>query len=86
MYVRGSRQDYDDWAELAEDEGWSADVMLQYMRKHQVRLMQTTILIKVLTSSNIDAGASRPGHQGSIDDALRGQVPWHERTCPDRLQ
>ena len=42
MYVRGSRQDYDDWAELAEDEGWSADVMLQYMRKHQVRLMQTS--------------------------------------------
>ncbi|KAJ5099068.1 Dehydrogenase citC [Penicillium argentinense] len=35
MYVRGSRQDYNDWAELAEDEGWSADVMQHYMRKHQ---------------------------------------------------
>lgn len=36
MYVRGSKQDYNDWAELAEDEGWSADIMQQYMRKHQV--------------------------------------------------
>ncbi|CEJ60689.1 hypothetical protein PMG11_09253 [Penicillium brasilianum] len=35
MYVRGSRQDYDDWAELVEDESWSADTMQQYMRKHQ---------------------------------------------------
>lgn len=37
MYVRGSLQDYDDWAALANDKGWSAEVMKQYMRKHQVR-------------------------------------------------
>jgi hypothetical protein len=36
MYVRGSLQDYNDWAELAEDEGWSAEIMQHYMRKHQV--------------------------------------------------
>ena len=36
MYVRGSTQDYNDWAELAEDEGWSAEIMQHYMRKHQV--------------------------------------------------
>ncbi|KAJ6131098.1 hypothetical protein N7523_001558 [Penicillium sp. IBT 18751x] len=35
MYVRGSTQDYNDWAELAEDEGWSAEIMQHYMRKHQ---------------------------------------------------
>ncbi|KAL4863618.1 hypothetical protein BDV12DRAFT_201934 [Aspergillus spectabilis] len=35
MYVRGSLQDYDNWAELAGDEGWSAKSMQQYMRKHQ---------------------------------------------------
>ncbi|KAF7720040.1 Glucose-methanol-choline oxidoreductase [Penicillium ucsense] len=35
MYVRGSTQDYDDWAELAEDDGWRAEVMQGYMRKHQ---------------------------------------------------
>jgi choline dehydrogenase-like flavoprotein len=36
MYVRGSLQDYDDWAALAGDDGWSAKSMQQYMRKHQV--------------------------------------------------
>ncbi|KAL4733003.1 hypothetical protein BDV11DRAFT_100896 [Aspergillus similis] len=35
MYVRGSLQDYDDWAVLAGDEGWSAKAMQPYMRKHQ---------------------------------------------------
>ncbi|CAG8933952.1 unnamed protein product [Penicillium salamii] len=35
MYVRGSLQDYDDWAELVGDEGWSAETMQGYMRKHQ---------------------------------------------------
>ncbi|PNS21728.1 Cellobiose dehydrogenase [Sphaceloma murrayae] len=35
MYVRGSDQDYDDWAELVGDKGWSQKVMKQYMRKHQ---------------------------------------------------
>ncbi|KAJ5159097.1 Glucose-methanol-choline oxidoreductase [Penicillium coprophilum] len=35
MYVRGSTQDYDDWAEIVEDDGWSGKYMQQYMRKHQ---------------------------------------------------
>ncbi|PSK34121.1 Cellobiose dehydrogenase [Elsinoe australis] len=35
MYVRGSDQDYDDWAELANDKGWGEKPMKQYMRKHQ---------------------------------------------------
>ncbi|KAL2823537.1 GMC oxidoreductase-domain-containing protein [Aspergillus cavernicola] len=35
MYVRGSLQDYDDWAALVGDEGWSAASMQQYMHKHQ---------------------------------------------------
>ncbi|KAL4972784.1 hypothetical protein BDW66DRAFT_169211 [Aspergillus desertorum] len=35
MYVRGSLQDYDDWAALVDDEGWSAARMKAYMRKHQ---------------------------------------------------
>ncbi|KAL4874971.1 GMC oxidoreductase-domain-containing protein [Aspergillus karnatakaensis] len=35
MYVRGSLQDYDDWAVLVGDEGWSAKAMQPYMRKHQ---------------------------------------------------
>jgi choline dehydrogenase-like flavoprotein len=42
MYVRGSLQDYDDWAVLAGDEGWSAKAMQPYMRKHQFRLFIIT--------------------------------------------
>jgi len=36
MYVRGSEQDYQDWASLAKDDGWSAKHIKNYMRKHQV--------------------------------------------------
>ncbi|KAK4616901.1 Dehydrogenase citC [Fulvia fulva] len=35
MYVRGSLQDYDDWAIIAGDEGWNAEALMPYMRKHQ---------------------------------------------------
>ncbi|KAF7196018.1 Dehydrogenase citC [Pseudocercospora fuligena] len=35
MYVRGSLQDYDDWAIIADDEKWNAEEMMKYMRKHQ---------------------------------------------------
>ncbi|KAJ5367841.1 Dehydrogenase citC, partial [Penicillium brevicompactum] len=35
MYVRGSSQDYDDWAVLTGDEGWSAKNMQHYMKRHQ---------------------------------------------------
>lgn len=36
MYVRGSLLDYDNWADLTGDEGWSAKAMQHYMLKHQV--------------------------------------------------
>jgi choline dehydrogenase-like flavoprotein len=35
MYVRGSTQDYDDWAILSDDPSWGSDKMNHYMRKHQ---------------------------------------------------
>ncbi|KAF2168878.1 GMC oxidoreductase [Zasmidium cellare ATCC 36951] len=35
MYVRGSLQDYDDWAIISGDESWNAENILKYMRKHQ---------------------------------------------------
>jgi choline dehydrogenase-like flavoprotein len=35
MYVRGSTQDYDDWAILADDPSWGSEKMHHYMRKHQ---------------------------------------------------
>ncbi|KAK9852252.1 hypothetical protein MYU51_008653 [Penicillium brevicompactum] len=34
-YVRGSTEDYDNWASLVGDDGWSAESMQRYMRKHQ---------------------------------------------------
>ena len=34
-YVRGSDQDYNDWAELLDDPSWSSQKLRQYMRKHQ---------------------------------------------------
>ncbi|CAG7922512.1 unnamed protein product [Penicillium olsonii] len=35
VYVRGSMEDYDNWASFVGDEGWSAESMQRYMRKHQ---------------------------------------------------
>ncbi|KAL3466931.1 hypothetical protein BJX64DRAFT_301348 [Aspergillus heterothallicus] len=35
MYVRGSERDYDDWGDLVADEGWGAEGMQTYMRKHE---------------------------------------------------
>ncbi|KAK4994982.1 hypothetical protein LTR66_005112 [Elasticomyces elasticus] len=35
MYVRGSDADYDGWAALANDPGWSSKNLKHYMRKHQ---------------------------------------------------
>ena len=34
-YVRGSHQDYDDWASLTGDKSWGSKSMAHYMRKHQ---------------------------------------------------
>lgn len=35
MYVRGSRKDYDGWAEICGDEAWGWEGMARYFRKHQ---------------------------------------------------
>ena len=34
-YVRGSDADYDDWADLVGDPGWSSKALKPYMRKHE---------------------------------------------------
>lgn len=34
-YVRGSDADYDDWATLVGDSGWSSKALKHYMRKHE---------------------------------------------------
>lgn len=35
MYVRGSSQDYDDWATIVGDPSWGSQSMNEYMRKSQ---------------------------------------------------
>ncbi|KAI0015529.1 aryl-alcohol dehydrogenase [Xylariomycetidae sp. FL0641] len=35
MYVRGSKQDYDDWAELLDDESWGSKELNKYFAKHE---------------------------------------------------
>ncbi|KAI1338705.1 aryl-alcohol dehydrogenase [Xylariaceae sp. FL0016] len=35
MYVRGSKQDYDDWAELLDDPSWGAAELNRYFMKHE---------------------------------------------------
>lgn len=35
MYVRGSSQDYDDWATIVDDPSWGSQSLNEYMRKSQ---------------------------------------------------
>ncbi|KAL4987458.1 hypothetical protein BDW68DRAFT_177829 [Aspergillus falconensis] len=58
MYVRGSLQDYDDWAALVGDEGWTAASMKTYMRKHQT-------LEPVNPECKIAASPIAPEHHGT---------------------
>ncbi|KAL4939120.1 hypothetical protein BDV06DRAFT_225304 [Aspergillus oleicola] len=70
MYVRGSLQDYDDWAVLAGDEGWNAKNMAPYMRKHQT--LEEVNPAAVNSSSPLVAefhGTSGPIHT-SFNDAV----------------
>lgn len=59
MYVRGSDQDYENWASLAKDDGWSAKYMKNYMRKHQVSFF--TMYLNINRSIGLDPGANRSG-------------------------
>ena len=33
VYTRGSKEDFDRWANVTEDEGWSWNNLVQYMEK-----------------------------------------------------
>ena len=36
-YTRGSKDDYDRWAEVTDDKGWSWDSLFPYMLKVNLR-------------------------------------------------
>jgi choline dehydrogenase-like flavoprotein len=86
MYVRGSLQDYDDWAALVGDEGWSAASMKAYMRKHQARKSLANPAHEIsLTLPFVDprTGQSRV-QAGSISH--RPRAPRYDRSHPNELQ
>ncbi|XP_034231041.1 glucose dehydrogenase [FAD, quinone]-like [Thrips palmi] len=41
LYVRGSKEDYEEWARLTEDRGWAYDSVLQYFKKAEDNLNPT---------------------------------------------
>ncbi|OQE42134.1 hypothetical protein PENCOP_c004G00720 [Penicillium coprophilum] len=69
-YVRGSLQDYDDWAALVGDEGWSAKAMQQYMRKHQTFEPAEADLDRSITSLSEFHGTQGPIHTSFNDGVL----------------
>ncbi|KAJ5952979.1 Dehydrogenase citC [Penicillium vulpinum] len=68
-YVRGSLQEYDDWAGLVGDEGWSAEAMQQYMRKHQTFEAAEADLGRSINSLSKFHGLQGPIHT-SFNDAV----------------
>ncbi|KAF2013516.1 GMC oxidoreductase [Aaosphaeria arxii CBS 175.79] len=63
MYVRGSTQDYDRWGRILGDEGWAAESMMGYMRKHET---MEEIDPKVASLSTIAYGKEHHGTEGPV--------------------
>ncbi|KAJ5372950.1 Dehydrogenase citC [Penicillium concentricum] len=69
-YVRGSSKDYDDWAALVGDDGWSAKAMQQYMRKHQTFEPAEADLDRSIKSLGEFHGTQGPIHTSFNDGVL----------------
>lgn len=69
MYVRGSTQDYDDWAILADDPEWGSEKMQQYMRKHQTLdpVDEAVAHRSALPYVDVNHGTSGPVHTSFND-------------------
>ena len=73
-YVRGSTQDYDDWAALAEDQGWSHAEMINYMRKHQT--------LEPIDESITEVKRLSPlANAHGLLEETDGRVAWHYALC-----
>lgn len=72
MYVRGSLQDYDDWAILADDPEWGSEKMQQYMRKHQTLdpVDEAVAHRSALPFVDVNHGTSGPVHTSFNDTFL----------------
>jgi hypothetical protein len=47
VYTRGSKEDFDRWAKVTGDDGWSWDNLVPYMKKVILKLVDSDL--KVLT-------------------------------------
>ncbi|KAJ5824907.1 hypothetical protein N7447_007247 [Penicillium robsamsonii] len=83
-YVRGSLRDYDDWAALVGDEGWSAKAMQQYMRKHQTFEPAETDLDRSINSLGEFHGTQGPIHT-SFNDGVLPIEHTFAKACEDVL-
>ncbi|CAG7954004.1 unnamed protein product [Penicillium salamii] len=70
VYVRGSMEDYDNWASFVGDEGWSAASMQGYMRKHQTLEPAEADLGRSIKFQNKFHGTNGPIHTSFNEAAL----------------
>ncbi|KAL0260893.1 hypothetical protein SLS55_004585 [Diplodia seriata] len=72
MYVRGSERDYDDWAALSGDPGWSFANMRQYITKHQtLEPIPDSITNRAAMSTiGVNHGTNGPIHTSFNDTRL----------------
>ncbi|GME28828.1 putative aryl-alcohol dehydrogenase protein [Neofusicoccum parvum] len=77
-YVRGSDQDYDDWAILADDAAWSAANMKKYIKKHQTLDPIDDAITNRSAMSFVPAnhGTSGPIHTSFNDSRLSLEDEW----------
>jgi choline dehydrogenase len=47
VYTRGSKEDFDRWAKVTGDDGWSWDNLVPYMKKVSFKLVDSAL--EVLT-------------------------------------
>jgi hypothetical protein len=85
-YVRGSTQDYDNWAALAEDQGWSHAEMINYMRKHQTLepIDETIIEVKRLPPLvNAHGLLEKLTTRAAWQYAPCQRIPWNQWASTD---
>ncbi|KAF2152036.1 GMC oxidoreductase [Myriangium duriaei CBS 260.36] len=71
MYVRGSNEDYNNWASLVGDEGWSANSLRPYMKKHQTLEPVDPSVNRTDTTPFV---GENHGHEGPIKTSFNSSI------------
>jgi choline dehydrogenase-like flavoprotein len=87
MYVRGSDQDFDDWATIVDDPAWGSANMKHYMRKHQTvepadQSVERRNAMPVIGEYH---GTSGPVHTSFVSDRERACVAAREVRIADLM-